>query len=279
MRPDEEWLARPDGLRDQLRAMREAAGLTGDQLAANLGWARSKVPKLENGPQKPSDEDVTAWVEACGRPDAAEELLSLLAESRTIRRQWRHQRRRGHAAIQEEYDRIVREATRIRDVETFAIPGLLQTHDYALCKIEEAVANHGFPANEVDKTLRARLKRRDVLFEGGRTFEFIITEAALRFLPCEPEVMLAQLRRLADDTTLPGVTLAIVPMGRRLPVTPINEFLITDDATHLETHLGDVTLTGEESAVYARRADGLLAEAVTGDEARALIAAAAEALH
>ena len=45
----------------RLRELRRAAGLTGRQLADALSWPPSKVSKLENGRQTPSDDDVRAW--------------------------------------------------------------------------------------------------------------------------------------------------------------------------------------------------------------------------
>ncbi len=279
MQPTGELLTRPGGLADRLKQIRKAAGLTGDQLAERLSWTRSKVPKLERGRQIPTAGDIRAWAQACGQPDTVEELLELLAEAETVYQQWQRWRRRGHAAIQDELDRLVRKGKRIRDVETFTVPGLLQTPDYARCKMQEAVRNHGFPEAGVEPAVAARMKRQEALYSSDREFEFVITEAALRFLPCPPDVMLGQLDRLASLSGLSNITLAIVPMGRPLPVTPINEFLIVDDVTYLETHTGTYTLRGEESANFARRADGLLAESVTGDEARALISAASDALR
>src|SRR5215510_5177333 len=75
LQPTGEWLNQPGGLTERLVRLRRAAGLSGDQLAARLAWARSKVPKLENGRQMPTEADLTAWAEACGQPEAAPELL------------------------------------------------------------------------------------------------------------------------------------------------------------------------------------------------------------
>jgi transcriptional regulator with XRE-family HTH domain len=56
-------------LRIALREMRNATGMTGDELTQRLGWkSRSKVPKLENGRQMPSEDDLRQWAEATGQP-------------------------------------------------------------------------------------------------------------------------------------------------------------------------------------------------------------------
>lgn len=56
--------------------------------------------------------------------------------------------------------------------------------------------------------------------------------------------------------------------------------LIADDITIVETPAtGDVVRGDKELAVYERYAEAMAAEAVTGDEARTLIAEAAAALR
>jgi hypothetical protein len=70
----------------------------------------------------------------------------------------------------------------------------------------------------------------------------------------------------------------IIPPGTVLPVAPMVGFLMADDVTVVETFTSADTLRGEESAKYAEFADGLMAQAVTGDDARDLITAAARDL-
>jgi transcriptional regulator with XRE-family HTH domain len=259
--------------------IRKDAGLTGDQLAARLGWARSKVPKIENGRQMPTDADIRAWTEACGELDEGPALLELLSDAKAVHRQWRHQLRSGHAALQVEFDTLVRQAKRIRNFELLLIPGLLQTPDYARYRALEAVRLHGTAPERVEETVVARMRRQEVLYDTGKTFEFIITEAALRYLLCPPQVMRAQLDRLLGVPGLSHVNFGIIPPGRELPIAPMAGFLMADDVTIVETFTSEVTLRGEESAKYGAIADGLMNEAVTGDEARHLIAVAAAALR
>jgi transcriptional regulator with XRE-family HTH domain len=82
------------GLR--LRELRTDSGLTGRQLAEALDWPQSKVSKLETGRQTATAADLTAWAEATGRPDAAQELTArprgMESRTRAWRRQSAHQR-------------------------------------------------------------------------------------------------------------------------------------------------------------------------------------------
>lgn len=276
MRPTGEWLNQPGGLTERLVGLRRDAGLTGDQLAAQLGWPRSKVPKLENGRQMPTEADLTAWAQATGHPDAATELLDMLAEARVVHRQYRHRLRGGHAAIQKELDDLVRSAKRVRNVEVLFVPGLLQTPAYARYRMLEAVRNFGFAESGIEAAVTARMKRQSVLYEGDREFEFIIMEIALRLRVCPPEVMTGQLDRLLVAAGLGNVTLGIIPMDAELSVVPDMGFLIAGDVAYIETPTSEDFVRGEEAGAYGRIADGLRAEAVTGDEARALITSAAQ---
>lgn len=279
MQPTGDWLNQPGGLAERLARLRKAAGLTGERMAEQLGWQRTKISKLENGRQMPTPDDIVAWAQICGRRDAAPELLGMLSEAETLHRQYRHLRRRGHAAIQQEFDRAVRQGKRIRNFEVSFIPGLLQTAAYARCRVLEAVRVYGFDPDGVEAAVAERMRRQEVLYETGRQFEFIMTEAALRLLVCPPGVMLGQLDRLASISGLPSITLGIIPLDTELSVAPVNGFLTVDDVTYIETHGGLDDLRGQESADYDGIADGLLAESVTGDEAQRLLAAAATRLR
>jgi transcriptional regulator with XRE-family HTH domain len=279
VQPTGEWLNQPGGLTERLVGLRRDAGLTGDQLAARLGWTRSKIPKLENGRQMPTEADLIAWAQACGQPEAAGELLRLLSEAQVIHREWRHQLREGHAALQTSFDDLVRGATRIRNFQIMLIPGLVQTPDYARYRALEAVRLHGTDPDSVEATVAARMHRQEVLYDTGKTFEFIICDAALRYLLCPKHVMRAQLDRLLGVLGLANVTFGVIPPGRELAIAPMAGFLMADDVTVVETFTSADTLRGEESAKYAEFADGLMREAATGDDARRLITAAADELR
>jgi transcriptional regulator with XRE-family HTH domain len=278
MQPTSEWLNQPGGLAERLTLMRKAAGLTQEALAALLDWPRSKVVKLENGKQMPVPSDLTQWAEALGRQDAVPDLLPLLEEAQAVHRQWRHKIRTGHAAVQVEFDTLVRNGTVIRNFQTFLIPGLVQTPDYSRYRMLEAVRLHGFDPDKVEEAVGARMRRQEVLYDTRKSFEFIIMQAALDYLLCPPDVMRGQLDRLMGLLGLGNVRFGIVPPGRELPVTPYLGFLMVDDITVVETFTGTDTLRGDESAKYTEIADLLMDSAVTGDEARRLIAAAARNL-
>jgi hypothetical protein len=119
------------------------------------------------------------------------------------------------------------------------------------------------------------MRRQEVLYDTSKTFTFIITEAALRYLLCPRPVMLPQLDRLATVSEFANVSLGIIPPGVELPVAPMVGYLMADDTTIVETFTSAITVSATEAPKYIQVTDELMAESVTGDEARRLITAAA----
>lgn len=279
MHPTDKTLSRPGGLAERLYRLRKEAKLTGDQLAGRLGWGktgRPKISKIENGKQLPSAGDIEAWAAACGHPEAARGLLDLRADVEAVHHSWRGRLRGGHAAVQDDYDRRVRAATEIRNSVPTLIPGLLQTAGYA-----RAIMTHVaelWDTADIDAAVEARMRRQEVLYDQSKTFEFVITEAALRLLPCPLQVMAGQLDRLLS-LDLDNVTLGVIPMGVQLAVPSFTDFLLLDGRATVETHVSEDEVGEAESVAYERIFGMLMAEAVTGDEARRLITAAAADLR
>lgn len=276
MHPTDERLNQPGGLAERLYAMRKAAGLTGDRMAEDLGWPRSKISKIENGRQMPSADDIRTWTAECGHPEAADDLLDLLSDVQAVHRRWRTRLRRGHAAVQDDLDRRTREAKRIRSAQVLIMPGLIQTASYARSILAQIAPTYG--TQDLEETVAARMRRQEILYDTSKTFEFVITEAALRMLVVPPQVMLGQLDRLLG-MGLGNVTLGIIPMGTELDMAPVHGFLMLDEAAIVETYDEESEAGEEESAAYGRIFDRLMAEAVTGDEARRLITSAAADLR
>jgi hypothetical protein len=245
-------------------------------MAADLNWAPSKISKIENSNQLPAPGDIRAWAAKCGRPEQAEGLLDLLDDAQAVRRKTRGRIRRGSASLEEDIDQRTRAASRIREFEVAAIPGLLQTAGYARAIAAQVAVIYG--TADIDAAVRARMQRQQVLYE-DKEFEFVITEAALRMPPCPVQVMTGQLDRLLMLLDMENVTLAIIPMGTELSFAPFYGFLMLDDTVITEDYLG----RNEGGSVAVETCSQifalLLAEAVTGEDARQLIMAAAAGMR
>jgi transcriptional regulator with XRE-family HTH domain len=246
------------GLR--LRELRRHAELTGSQLAAALSWPASKVSKLENGRQTPTDDDILAWTTETGAPAEAEALLASLHTLETQHAEWRRILRSGLSPVQRELAEFEEKTKLFRVVEVTAVPGLLQTAEYARACFEESVRTHGIP-NDVDDAVRARLRRQDVLYRPDKRFHFVVTEAALRFRMCADDAMLAQLERLVALSALRNVKLGVIGFE-----------IFDEDLVSVETHSAGLHLAQpQEIELYGRVFDQLAAVASYGREARAIL--------
>lgn len=280
MRPVDEQLSQPGGLAERLYSMRKAAGIGVAELASEIGWVPSKVSKLQRGQQRPSVEDITAWAQATGHPEATSELLDMLAEVEAVHWRWQQRLSRGHPSVQEDLARQARQARRIRSVQIAVIPGLLQTADYARHMITMFRKLQGAGMEDVEATVAARMRRQEILYDAERIFEFVLTQNILHRRVGSHAVMLGQLDRLAQLAGLANITLGILPDDAEgLEVFPYEGFLLLDSKVVLDGMAAEDRLPPMEATAYERMMDAALEASVIGDEARTLIASAAAALR
>lgn len=263
----------------RLRELRTEARLDGKSLAAALGWQGSKISRLENGKQTPSEADLKAWAEAVGRPDAVAELVGRRTGLETHYRSWRRQLVGGHRARQE-IAIVETSATRmIRGVEVSRIPGLFQTAEYSRAMFTAASAFRQ-TATDIDSAVRARIRRQEALYEPGKSFRFLVWESALHMVLCSPEAMASQLDRLLSLIGLDTVELGIIPLGVPLRRVPSHGFWIYDRRLVIVETIGaEMWLdSADDVAVYERAWEWLAEAAVHGPQAARLIGRARVAL-
>ncbi len=259
--------------------MRSRSGVSGRDLADTLNTSQSKVSKIETGRQTPTDEDVVVWCEALGVPETTVvELLAELAELRVEQLDWRRQLRAGHQGRQQQISQLEQSAVRIRAVDVIAVPGMLQTADYArhMFAAQAELLNYG---HDLDDAVRARMARQQVLYEPGRSIEILIAEAGLRHPICPPAEMAGQVDRLVSVLGLPGVRFGVLPLDRRLPFAVMHGFNLLDDVVLVDTLSSELRITDpEQVAIYHQVVDRLWSVAAEADEARGVLARIAEDL-
>ena len=267
-----------EALGQRLRELRRDASLNGKGLAEALGWPASKVSKIELGKQTPSEADISAWACACGAPDAAFALTAALRNLETQYAEWRRQLRDGTKLRQQALAEVDATTRTIRAFENTWVPGLLQTPEYARCRLAEVVDLYGI-VNDIDAGVQARMERQNALYQPGRRFHFVITEAVLRYGTAPRGVMAGQIDRLMSATSLPSVRLGIVPFGVRLPVSPLHGFWLFDNRiVMVETFAAEMRLTQpEELTLYRAVFNRLATMARYGTDARQLLHAAMDA--
>lgn len=270
----------------RLRALRTAAFPSGNQFARHIGWAQSKVSKLETGAQRPSEDDVREWVRATDHgADVEAEVLAMATAARFEYSTVRDDVRRGGgiAAAQVQIAGLESAATHIAEYQPIMLPGLVQTAAYA----RELLALHGGPMtagaseDEVEALVSARIRRQEILYQPGKQIQLVIGEAALHDPPGSIETLVGQLDRLVAVAGLASVDLAVLPMGTRMPVLPLSSFAAHDkQLVFVETMTGEQRLDEpDEVAVYVMAFELLRNAAATGPEAVALIQRVAAGLR
>lgn len=262
-------------LASRLRLLREDAGLSTTRLAAELNWSQSKVSKIENRRTKPSVADVQAWVTATGTADdVAAELIDAAESIQVASIIWDRTLSGGRATHQRNIARLLADATRMQVFQHAAVPGLLQTAEYARSVLALADV---FNVGDTARAAAARIERQAALYDKNRQFDFLISEAALRFRPVSYEALAAQYDKILSISTMPGVNVAILPIGAPPSAVHAHSFVIyaLPDGSHsatIETYTRELTLTDpEEINVYSRVYESLLADSVTDDRARELL--------
>jgi transcriptional regulator with XRE-family HTH domain len=256
----------------RLRELRRTAGFSGRQLAETLSWPPSKVSKLENGRQTPGDDDIRDWARATNSAHETDALLAALHTLEVQHAEWRRILRTGlKPSLLELIERD--QKTRLSRVfEATVIPGMLQTALYARARFAEGIRRLKLP-NDLDAAVQARIQRQEILYRPDKRFHFVMTEAALRFQLCPPEVMLGQLDRLVSFSALPNVRLGIIGFETPYDTSPWHGFWIYDnDRVLVETFSALLDLRQpQEIQLYATAFDELAAVASYGRTARAII--------
>ncbi|TQF05898.1 DNA-binding protein [Kitasatospora acidiphila] len=152
--------------------------------------------------------------------------------------------------------------------------GNLQTPEYAAAMLRLVVDFHEIP-DDIEAGVAARTARAQYIGQEGRTYHVLLGEQALLTNIGGADVMRGQLQRLLDATTLPGLTLGIIPARARLLIYPAEGFSFFDDCRiEVEGFRGSETITEPPRLAVFRKAFGLLqSSAVYGQQARELIAA------
>lgn len=251
------------------------SGLSGVKLGEALSMSKDKISKIERGKQYPNAEEIRAWVTACGGTDtAANELIRLLTESRSIRLDWDRRLTAGQGAVQASYLDLHTAASVIINVEPLLIPGPLQTPGYARQVLSWSEERHGRGATDLERGVANRLAAGQFLHDPTKQWTFVITEAALRFRYVDDDEMLAQLDRLLSVVGLSNVVLGIIPLDVPLAGMVPAGFVIYDDQVVVETYGEEHHYRGGDKLdTYQRGLKEALAMAVTGANARALILA------
>ncbi len=264
-------------LGEALRAARANAGLSGEQLAKQLEISQSRLSRIELGQQAASVDVVRRWTAATEVPDERVCELVAWAEAAAVEAvALRTVRPRGLAQLQHDSREFEASAATIYEFDPVLVPGLLQVPDYSRRIFVAGKPSHS--AADIAAAVAGRMDRQLALYEGITRFEFVITEAALRWWVGPPNVMLAQLDRITALVGLDSVHVGVIPLDTEVGVWHEHGFAVFDDrpdddpVVTVETQTSQVTTTDPAEVAFYRDAFARLREAaLQGAEADALL--------
>ncbi|MFD6438170.1 helix-turn-helix domain-containing protein [Streptomyces venezuelae] len=266
-------------LSGRLSDIRKDAGISGRELAVRCGWSESKSSRIENAKTPPSDADIRAWCRACAAEERAPDLIAANRQSAEAHVEWKRLQRTGLRRLQESTGDLYQQTRAFRIYVSDVIPGFLQTPGYATALLSSIADFRGTP-DDVSDAVTARIRRNQVLSQGGRRFSFVLEESVLRYRLCGADTMAAQLGHLLGVMELQNVAVGIVPFSEQRAIWPMPTFTIFDDQrVHADTLDAASTLTQPSQVeLYARAFERLSQQAARGAAARSLIAGAVAAL-
>lgn len=183
-----------------LKALREEAGLTQEELAGAVRYSPPYIAKIEQGKRFPPADLPARAEEALG--PVALRVLTAAAKSLT--------RKAGLASWFRQWAAIEENAVSLYAYECRAVPGLLQPEAYARAVFERQLPPHS--KEQIDQKVAARLQRQSLLTERPHTaFAFIIEQAVLERRVGGAAVTLTVIDHLLDIGRMNNVEIQIMP--------------------------------------------------------------------
>ncbi|CAL9474362.1 hypothetical protein SUDANB121_02918 [Nocardiopsis dassonvillei] len=188
-------------LSNLLRELREAKGYTAQKVTDQLGWSRGKLTHIEqNQWKRPNRRDIEDLLDIYEVTDEEKREAALTLVRQARQRGWwvSYSDVWGSGT----FVGLEAEARSIRTFEALAVPGLLQTEDYARAVIRSGGITD---EDEVARRVQARMIRKQVLAgPDAPLYWAVIDEAALRKSPA------GQLAHLLEVQT-PRLGIQVIP--------------------------------------------------------------------
>ncbi|MFI1177750.1 helix-turn-helix domain-containing protein [Streptomyces melanogenes] len=254
---------------EQIKVLRIRAGLTQRELGRLVGYTESQISSIERGVRVPQPDFL----------EKADKLLNagglLLAVKKSIEKAQAKARVR-HPGWFRDYAKAEAEAVSLHDYSTMAIPGLLQTEDYA-----RAVFTNRRPLLDdatIEKRVADRLARQQIFDRWpAPTFSFVIEESVLQRPVGGRAVQQNQLRHLLRVGRLRTVELQVMPTEREEHPGLGGPFILLTPKgrqpvayTEIYGHPRLIT-DPEEARVFIERYGIIRAQALTPRESLSLI--------
>jgi transcriptional regulator with XRE-family HTH domain len=235
----------------ELRRLR-GPSTTGITVARALGWSPAKVSRYELGQGTFPLEEIEKLLDYYGvtEPRRAQ-LLDLAAEANE--RAWWYDYADALSPQYMEFIGLEAEAASEWEWQMSAIPGLLQTEEYARAVHDAHQQVVLMPPGIFERRVQARLIRQKLLTTRNPPLELsvVIDQSVLLRKVGSREVMAGQLCHLAEMARLPNVDLRILPLEGETSAMADSFVVFGFSPEHETSKLGDVVTTeGIENHIY-----------------------------
>jgi transcriptional regulator with XRE-family HTH domain len=264
-------------LGQELRRLRERAGMTGDEVGSRLGWSAAKLSRIETAKVAPKRPDLDALLDVYGVVGAQRQRLLSLHRDAARKGWWED----FADFLPQEYTVFLgleEEADIARNWEPQVVPGLLQTQAYAWEVVRESQRSTTVPPRGIQVRVAARLARQEAVFGRAQplTIWVVIDESVLLRRFGKAAVMREQLDHLIDISRRPNVRLQVLPLGGAHPVNTGSFIHLRladfNDVVYLESLYSARFVEDEEMAFgYEMAFDALQSAALGTDASRDLI--------
>jgi transcriptional regulator with XRE-family HTH domain len=261
----------------ELKRFRSQSGLTGEQVAEEMGWSPAKVYRIEGDAVRVLQRDVLRLLKLYKITGAEQDAVVEVARMARVKGWW-HQYSGAIPEWFQFYVGLEAEVSALHGYESELVTGLLQTEGYA----RAIMANSLIPdSDEVERQIMVRLERQKRLTGGEpMTAWLVLNEAVIRRLIGGLKVMREQLGHLAEVSALQNVTVQILPFAAGAHTAMHGAFKIMrfpepidPDLVYLEAKTGALYLEKTEDVDrYSVMFDHLRAQALSPEESRTLIA-------
>jgi transcriptional regulator with XRE-family HTH domain len=210
----------------ELKAQREAGGLTQEQLAGRMGYSTSVIAKLETCRTHPSKQHADKADQALGTPGTFRRLRKVSVQQ--VYPAWFHR-----------WPEAEEQAQTLRWYEPLLIPGLLQTEEYARAVLRGAQPDA--TDERIDEQVRARLQRQEVLLKDDPPHLWcVLDEGVVHRCIGGRDIMHEQLAHLVRMTKHSRTSVQVIPFEAGAHAGLLAHFAIAEvdgqrDTVYLET--------------------------------------------
>lgn len=200
-------------LGSELRRLREKAKISQRDAGEHIDGGQGKLSKIETGRQNIRRLELLALLNLYQVEDQElrDALLSLLRDSR--KKGWWHQYSGALRANTLDMVSLEEECDRVIHYCNMALPGLLQTEEYAAALIS-GLEPH-LSDDQVKFYVQLRMQRQQILDRADPPqFIGVLDESLLRRPVGGPGVMARQLRKLIELSRRPKVVVQVVPFDQ-----------------------------------------------------------------